>query len=175
MKLINLIGQTFGTLTVMSKARRNKYGHLYWLCECSCGKTTEVIGHTLRSGETKSCGCRQHSLKHGHNKVKKRSRTYSTWLSMLSRCTNPNYAGYKNYGGRGITVHERYLKFENFLKDMGEKPAGLTLDRIDNNKGYEPGNCKWSTHKEQNQNRRNTRNITYNGETHCLSEWARIV
>jgi hypothetical protein len=91
---------------------------------------------------------------------------------MITRCINPNNERYKDYGGRGITVCDRWLKFENFLEDMGECPPGLTLDRIKNNLGYYHGNCHWTTPKQNNRNKRNNHLITFNGKTQCLSAWA---
>ena len=169
----NLLGQVFGSLTVLRRVERNKHGHYRWLCECVCGKFTEVRGDHLQTGNTTSCGCAR--LKHGHHKGGKKSPTYKTWQAMLDRGTNTNSENYPNWGGRGITVCDRWIKFENFLEDMGERPKGLSIDRIDNNKGYEPGNCKWSTRLEQGQNMRSNRRITYQGQTHCIAEWARVL
>lgn len=92
-------------------------------------------------------------MKHGH-RAGKRTPTYNSWRCMKTRCLNPKHDQYPNYGGRGIKIHEPWLKFENFLEDMGERPYGKTLDRIDNNGNYEPSNCKWSTNKQQARNRR---------------------
>ena len=97
---------------------------------------------------------------------------YSTWRSMLQRCCNPHLPEYKNYGGRGITVCAQWMTFEGFFSDMGARPSGLTLDRIDNNKNYEKTNCRWATRSEQLRNTRRTHYITFQDETHCLTEWA---
>lgn len=115
--------------------------------------------------------------KHGHA-TKSRwggtvSPTYKTWQAMIQRCTNPNFTTYYHYGAKGITVYKHWTKFENFLADMGERPLGTTIDRIDNKKGYAPRNCRWATYKEQGQNQKRNRLITFRGEVHCLSEWAR--
>jgi hypothetical protein len=110
--------------------------------------------------------------KHGHALPGQHTKTYKRWTSMKHRCFNPNDANYKHYGGRGITVCERWLDFRNFLADMGEAPEGMWIDRIDNDKGYEPGNCKWVTPKEQLRNRRNNYMVEVEGVTKCLSEWA---
>lgn len=105
----------------------------------------------------------------------KQTPEYRTWANLKGRCTNPNLPGYKDYGGRGISVCERWQKFENFYADMGEKPSGMTLERKDNNGNYEPDNCKWATQAEQSINKRNNRMVTFNGETMCLRDWAQRI
>lgn len=111
---------------------------------------------------------------HGHASNGTTSKTYSCWYSIIQRCTNPNTTHYNCYGGRGISVCERWKKFENFLDDMGECPSGKQIDRINNDGNYEPGNCKWATRKEQCRNTRQNHLLTFNGETHCVTEWAEI-
>jgi hypothetical protein len=153
-KKIDLTNKIFNRLTVLKDTgKRNKCGHIIWECLCECGNITEVESHSLKNGNTKSCGCL--SIKHGHTKkYGKNTITYYCWASMKSRCLNPNHERYKDYGGRGIQVCERWMKFENFLADMGEKPNGLSIDRIDNEGHYELSNCKWSNDKDQANNRR---------------------
>lgn len=112
------------------------------------------------------------SATHGHSVGGLPSRTYSKWRSMITRCTNQNRPDFKNYGAKGITVCERWLKFENFLADMGPAPVDLTLDRIDGKKGYSPENCRWATRQQQNVNRACVRMLTFNGKTQCLQAWA---
>jgi hypothetical protein len=112
---------------------------------------------------------------HGHSIGGKHSRTYVAWREMVRRCTYPRHHQFKSYGGRGITVCERWMRFPAFLEDMGEAPEGLSLDRRENSKGYDKANCRWATMKEQGRNRRNNRLITLNGETHCISEWAEMI
>lgn len=114
-----------------------------------------------------------HIQKHGHNKRGERSSTHMVWGSMIQRCNNHADKSYERYGGRGIEVCTRWLKFENFLKDMGEKPKEKTLDRIDNSQGYSPFNCRWATIEQQANNKRNNRMLTYKGETLNLTQWSK--
>ena len=173
-KVIDLIGKRFGRLTVLEIASKDKWGHYKWLCKCDCGNSIIVRGDNLKSNITASCGCLNKDLVKKrmtiHGKVK--SVEYKCWSGIKARCLNENYPKYKNYGGRGITVCERWLKFENFYKDMGERQERLSLDRIDNNKGYCKENCRWATYTQQNRNKRNNKMITYKGETMCVIEWA---
>ncbi len=134
-------------------------------CDCSCGTKIEITVNRIRSGNTVSCGCfrsekaRKKFITHSHTLGKHHSPTYASWSSMLTRCTNPNRSNYAYYGGRGIKVCERWIKFENFLADMGVRPQGHTLGRIDNNSDYCQENCQWETHKQQMRN--TTRNKIY--------------
>jgi hypothetical protein len=171
---INLIGKQFGRLLVVKKAGIAKTNQVLWLCLCNCGKTTTVYGGNLSTGHTKSCGCLdiekkiQRATKHGYEG----SRIYITWNSMIQRCTNPKRKNYPNYGGRGIRVCERWLKFENFLADMGEQPLNRQIDRINNNEGYYLENCRWATRIQQARNKQNSCMETYKGKTQCMSAWA---
>jgi hypothetical protein len=137
-----------------------------WICICDCGNWTIVQIGNLFTGNTKSCGCLRktwgmvNNITHGHSAGGKPSRTYRSWCEMIARCSSPHRKDWLNYGGRGITVCERWSDFANFLEDMGERPDGKTLNRVDNNVGYEPGNCAWATWFEQNQNRRDTIYVT---------------
>jgi len=158
-KALKLEGQKFGRLTVIKAVGKNKRNNICWLCECDCGNTVKVAGGHLRSGHTNSCGClikettKDINFKHGKTGTK----NFHIWAGMRDRCNNPNNPAYKNYGGRGIKICQRWNEFKNFLADMGKKPKGLTLDRIDNDGNYEPKNCRWTTRKEQNRNSRQTK------------------
>lgn len=144
-------------------------------CKCNCGTIKSVIVENLVYGNSKSCGCLFFEVMtvHGHSGNRQTS-TYKSWHMMLQRCNNENYDGYAAYGGRGIKVCKRWHKFVNFLADMGERPAGKTLDRIDNNRGYYKSNCRWASKKEQMGNRRNSLPmLTFKRKTQSLSAWAR--
>ena len=147
--LKNEIGSKYNRLTVIGEAGRDKHGRAKWLCLCDCGTETTAVGNCLRSGHKRSCGC--YRIKHGLEKHP----LYGTWSNMKQRCYNPNTPRYAHYGGRGITVCNEWRdSFPQFLSDMGERPEGTSLDRIDVNGDYTPDNCRWATKIEQNLNRR---------------------
>lgn len=148
-------GNRFGRLFVLGRAG-SQGRKATWLCLCDCGVLAIVRYDHLKEGRTVSCGCygREKRLKHGH-RSNGQSRTYNSWRAMRDRCSRPSAKNYANYGGRGICVCEDWLNsFDGFLKDMGERPPGMTLDRIDVHGNYEPGNCRWATPEEQEANKR---------------------
>jgi hypothetical protein len=172
----DITDQQFGLWTVI------KYtGNQKWLCQCRCGIQRNVNGSDLRNGSSRSCGmgtCTQRSTAnttHGETR-KGKSPEYQIWLGIKRRCTNPKATGFANYGGRGIKMCERWAKdFTAFLSDMGRRPPGTFIERIDNNGNYEPTNCKWATRLEQANNARSNRLLTLNGETKTATQWARLL
>ena len=164
-------GQKFGSWTVLStefKQYNENKRRAYCICKCTCGIIKEIRADSLKNGCSTKC---KHCSVMKHNKI--HTSEYTTWDAMKTRCYNKKHKTYKNYGSRGITVCERWLNsFENFYEDMGDKPdKTYSLDRIDVNGNYEPSNCKWSTPKEQINNRRNTKIVKYNGEVKSLSQF----
>lgn len=178
----DLTGQTFTKLTVLSFSS-NENGIVKWKCKCQCGRITIVQSGALKSKHSKSCGCLQKEAASKQGKIIGKLRKthglsdtseYVAWRGMLARCFNKNSPNYKNYGGRGITVCADWLKFENFISDMGNKPTvEHSIDRYPNvNGNYQPDNCRWATNAEQQRNRRSNVKFTYKGKTQCLTEWA---
>lgn len=175
---IDLTGQKFGRLTVIKRVENSKTKGALWLCKCDCGNETIVQSGNLKNGNSKSCGClnRENLLKsittHGlHNE-----KLYGVWKGMRQRCNNPTSPRYKDYGGRGIIICEEWNNFKNFYDwamSNGYK-EGLSIDRIDNNNGYNPNNCRFTDRTIQSNNRRNNKIFTYKGQTHTLAEWASL-
>lgn len=172
-------GEKFHRLTVLYRGENSPSGKVRYVCRCDCGVETLVLVACLKRGSTKSCGC-WHSeataitgrgnRTHGHRAIT--SPTYSSWRSMHGRCKE-SHKSHKTYFDRGVTICERWLSFDLFLADMGERPSlAHTLDRINNDAGYEPGNCRWATHKEQQRNRRSNRREVVFGENLGMSEAA---
>lgn len=172
----DITGERFGRWTVISKAvPGTKTQRARWLCRCECGAEKIVSAGGLVGRKSASCGCYRNEVtgatqwKHGQRKT----RAHITWMLMRQRCSNPNNPGYANYGGRGIKVCDRWSDFSNFLSDMGPRPKGMYIDRIDNNGHYEPSNCRWVTKSENNGNRRNCVLIEHGGKTKTIAQWAR--
>ena len=174
-----LIGERFGRLTVHDFSHINDKGNIFWECICDCGQIVTVCGGSLTSGNTKSCGCysrdltRKRFTKHGMSY----DRLYNIWNGMIFRCENYKSTEYGLYGGRGISVCEEwkdYAAFFHWAMDNGYD-EDLTLDRINNDDGYYPDNCRWVDFVDQANNRRSNRFITYLGDRHTISEWARLL
>lgn len=172
MKVHDLTGQTFGKLTVLSRADNNKKNRAMWKCVCECGRTSIVSGSNLLCGTTRSCGClvRKHGLAH-------KERLYNIWVGMHQRCRDKNTKYYKNYGGRGITVCQlwnEYITFRKWALSNGYDDA-LTIDRIDPDGNYEPSNCRWVSYKVQNNNLRSNVIVTYKGKEMTMKQLAEKV
>lgn len=161
-KKTSLVGLRFSRLTVIEETERKNAGRRY-ICKCDCGVVKEVDGTAMTHGGTQSCGClarertAQRSIRHGHASPYTRTPTYRSWEAMIRRVTNPRAANWAEYGGRGISVCDHWKSFENFLEDMGERPDGTTIDRINPNGDYEPGNCRWASAAIQSRNTRATK------------------
>lgn len=161
----DLSGQKFGRLTVVEWC-----GNSRWLCRCECGGEARCLTNNLKKGNSRSCGCaiREAHFKHGMTNAP----MYKVWIAMRRRCENPDHADYHNYGGRGISVCERWQDFSNFLADMGSRPRGFDIDRRDNNGPYSPGNCRWVTRQRNLNNRRGNNRVEFRGVTKTVAEWA---
>lgn len=161
----DMVGQVFSRLTVI------RWEAQFWVCRCECGNEIRTVANRLQKQLVRSCGClkREQATRHGMHG----STEYVIWHSMLQRCFNPKNTRYANYGGRGITVCDYWRhNFKAWLKDMGPRPPGTSLDRIDNESHYMPGNCRWATPAEQARNQRRTRLISYGGQTQTITDWA---
>lgn len=182
MGIKDITGKRFGRLVAIEPVGRDNRGYVLWRCKCDCGNEKLASLKSLGHG-TSSCGCyaREKSAERCEKHGMSRSRLYNVHRTMLGRCNNPNAHQYENYGGRGIKVCDEWHDFKKFAEwalangYREGKRGECTLDRIDPNGNYEPNNCRWVTMKTQERNRRNNNLVTYNGETHCISEWAEIV
>lgn len=176
-KIKDLIGKKFGRLTVIKYYGSNKYGRSLWLCQCECGNEKVILGNSLLSKSTLSCGCYNKEIikkvnsKHNMSNIK----LYKIWGAIKTRCYNKNFIYYNNYGGRGIIMCDEwkndFSKFYIWAIENGYKD-GLTIDRINNNGNYEPSNCRWMTRPEQNNNMRKNIIINYNGKEKTITQWA---
>lgn len=175
MKALDLIGKKFNRLLVVKKAGRKNY-KVMWECVCDCGNTTFVNTFYLINNKIRSCGClhREQLIERNTTHNQRHTKLYETWKRMRDRCNRPNATQYKDYGGRGIKVCDEWDKnfqsFYNWAYQNGYN-EDLTIDRIDNNKGYSPDNCRWATYKEQMRNKRTNHIITYKNQSKCISEW----
>lgn len=176
----NLTGKKFGRFTVI------KFSHWrsrspYWKCACECGKSVAVCAYDLIAAKSKSCGCLRTALlrvrctTHGEAISHKLSREYKTWIGIRNRCLTPSSQHYKWYGARGIGICGRWMDYRNFLADMGRCPDGFSIERINNDGDYEPGNCKWADVVTQANNRRSNRRIEFDGRNMTLSQWALVL
>ena len=181
-KPLELTGQRFGKLYVVSQAQ-NKNGNTYWNCICDCGNNIVVKGVNLKHGTTQSCNCINRAITSKRNRdnadgIYRDSRLYRIYYGMRTRCYNKDDISYDKYGARGITICDEWLNdflaFQSWAINNGYKD-GLTIDRIDNNCGYYPENCRWATIKEQSNNRRSNVMLSYNNEIHSVAEWSDIV
>ena len=178
-KLNDLTGKKYGRLTVIERAGSTTQKKALWNCRCDCGNEIIVVGSHLLNGNTRSCGCYKRDLtsermsSHGKSKT----RLHHIWKNMRQRCSNPHKPDYKYYGGKGITVDDIWNDYEVFAKWAIENgySDNLTIDRIDVNGNYCPNNCRWVSMTEQARNMSRNRIITYNGESHCVTEWGEIL
>lgn len=180
-KRVDVLGQRFGRLVVLRLGDPDANNHRYWVCQCDCGNVKEIGGSMLLHKMSQSCGCLRRETMEAFWKSHtthggRRSREYRIWREIKSRCFNENCWAYKYYGGRVITMCDRWrASFANFIADMGPRPSPRhSIDRIDNDGNYEPGNCRWATRVEQARNTIKTRFATINGERRPLREWAEI-
>jgi hypothetical protein len=167
----------FGRLTILDGPFLDN-GELKYICECDCGTIKTLSKGSLTSGSSSSCGClrKESTGNRARTHGKTNTLAYVSWLGIIKRCYNPNEPAYKNYGGRGITVCEEWKNsFENFLHDMGPRPLGISIERIDNNGNYNKNNCVWASRKTQNRNSRNNNLVTYNSSTKPVSAWCELL
>lgn len=186
-RVVDMMGRRFSRLSILRQVENTPRGRAQWLCLCDCGKEVIYNGVEIRNGRLQSCGClhaqraRENgtaaNLTHGHSSGGRITPEYRTWSQMRERCNSPKHISFARYGGRGIRVCERWDSFESFLEDMGPKPSGrngsrskYSLDRIDNEGNYEPGNCRWATVSEQSRNTCKTVHVFVDGEKLVLQE-----
>jgi hypothetical protein len=175
MKALDLVGKKFNRLLVVKKAGRKNY-KVMWECVCDCGNTTFVNTFYLINSKIRSCGClhKEQLIERNTTHNQRHTKLYETWKKMRDRCNRPNATQYKDYGGRGIKVCEEWDKSFQAFYDWSYANGyddNLTIDRIDNNKGYSPDNCRWATYKEQMRNKRTNHIITYKNQPQCISKW----
>jgi hypothetical protein len=172
MEKIDFVGKRFYRLVVLKEVRCeriNKHTFRYLLCKCDCGNEKEILSWNLTKGATKSCGCLQSDNKYKHGKS--RTGAYKSWHAMITRCTKKSHPAYKSYSK--LRVCKEWLDFESFYKDMGERPKGKSIDRIDGTKGYFKENCRWAGWIVQGNNRASCKSLTFDGKKMTIAEWAR--
>lgn len=174
-RTLDLTGQRFGRLVVQCKCpEKGKRGEILWYCLCDCGGESVSRANGLKSGNSSSCGCLRVEATKTHGMTK--TRTFKSWESMKQRCNNPKAPSYSSYGGRGIRVCDRWLEnFSFFFEDMGERPEGKTLDRVDVNGDYTPENCRWASASEQQRNKTTSMMLEWQGQRKSPADWAEIV
>jgi hypothetical protein len=172
--LIDLTDQRYGRLIVLRRGENNKHRQLHWVCQCDCGKTCTPLGMTLRKGQSQSCGCLHKEVTGEINRSHGMTRTpiYAIWHSMMQRCYNTNNHAYNRYGGRGITVVDDWHNFKVFYKDMGDKPKGKSLERLDNSGPYSLKNVTWADAKQQANNRRSNVVLDFKGRKQTMQQWS---
>lgn len=183
--MTDLIGKKIGRLSVAELIQSDDKKHRFFKCLCECGQEKIAREDHLKSGRSRSCGCLRSEKAaekgrgfgatrktHGHAAGFETTPTYRTWQSMKARCLDKNHKHYKNYGGRGIKVCDAWMEFYTFLFDMGDRPKGTTIERVDNGGNYEPGNCVWATVKQQSRNKRTNRIIYAFGRHMTIAELA---
>lgn len=172
MKLTDRMGERYGRLLVVGRApnKSDKDTNARWKCACECGRETVQYGQDLKKGKVVSCGCWNDEKRYKHGMS--RTLVYGIWKGIHQRCGNPKAPKFYNYGGRGIKVCERWNSFENFVADMGIRPNGYSIERINNDGDYEPANCVWATKKQQLNNKRKSRFLEFNGERKTIAQWS---
>lgn len=174
---LDITGMKFGRLTALKQNGHDispSRKHVRWDCVCECGNVVNVRLNALRSGGLKSCGCLKKEATHKIKHHMTNTTEYRTWAHIKGRCLRPTHADFYLYGGRGIKICERWANsFEAFYEDMGPKPDGMSIDRIDVNGDYCKENCRWADNKTQSRNKRNNRFIEFNGMNMCVTDWAR--
>lgn len=175
MRALDLSGHRFGRLVVYRRITGARSGRVTWECACDCGATANATTGDLRSGNTASCGCLRREVAAARVRTHGMTETpaYRAWTNMIIRTSRTSGPSWRTYGARGIGVCERWRTFEAFYADMGDPPPSYSLDRIDNDRGYEPGNCRWADDLTQGQNRRSVSALTFNGKTQNITAWSR--